>query len=382
MNNKRLCILFLLALHGQSYASTNKKVDKLALSFMKQNHVEGLSIAVVSKSGKLQTFNYGYANEKNKLPTSNQTIYRIASFSKTYTATLAAVAAQEAKLDLNASIDQYIPELKNNTNLSKVTSWTLLAHVSAFPFDFIPTPQNESEVMTGLNKLTLPYASGTYYAYSNAGIGTMGYVLQNAYTESYEMLLANKIVKPLQLQSTYLNLPINKESYVALGHEQNNKLRPYDRNLDIWFAAASLKSTIGDMGKFLSAQINYAQLQDPILRKAIPEMHQNKYCLMGNVACEQLGWQAHLITALDNSIGDTFSGYDKDGKLSFTPQKIINNPDFAKNKLFIDKSCGGYGMSGYMAYIPEQKNGVVVLLNKSVGDARIKLGRDILKVIN
>ena len=136
------------------------------------------------------------------------------------------------------------------------------------------------------------------------------------------------------------------------------------------------------MGKFLSAQINYAQLQDPILRKAIPDMHQNKYCLMGNVACEQLGWQAHLITALDNSIGDTFSGYDKDGKLSFTPQKIINNPDFAKNKLFIDKSCGGYGMSGYMAYIPEQKTGVVVLLNKSVGDARIKLGRDILKVIN
>lgn len=380
--SKLTCVLALTAFGIQSYASGNKEIDKLALSFMQQNHVAGLSIAVINKNGKLQTFNYGYANEKNKVPTSDQTIYQVASFSKTYTATLAAIAAQEGKLNLNASISQDIPELKNSAGLKGVTPWTLLAHVSSLPFDFSPTPQNTAEVMTDLNKFIPPYPAGSYYGYSNAGIGTMGYVLQSVYSESYDTLLASKIAKPLNLQSTYLNLPANKEQYVALGHEPNNRLRPYESSLDIWFAAASLKSTIHDMGKFLSAQMNYAKLKDPALSNAIVTMHQNKYCLLGNVACEQLGWQAHTLAGLNNSIGDTFAGYDTAGNLTFATQKIIANPSFAKQKIFIDKSCGGYGMSGYMAYIPAQKTGVVVLLNKSIGDARIKLGRDILKTVD
>lgn len=379
---KSITAALLVVLQAHSYASDNQEIDKLAKSFMQQNHVEGLSIATVNKNGVIQTLNYGYANEQTKTPTSNKTIYRIASFSKTYTATLAAVASVEGKLNLDGAFNQYIPELASNVKLNKVTSNMLLAHVSSFPFDFKPTPRNYPEVIRDLNKFTPTYAPASQYGYSNAGIGTMGYVLQGAYAESYEALLANKVAKPLNLQSTYLHLPQDKESDVALGHEQNNKLRPYDRDIDIWFAAASLKSNISDMAKFLNAQINYNKLKDPILSQAILNLHQNKYCLIGNVACEQLGWQAHTLAGLNNSISDTFAGVDQAGNLTFALQRIVNNPTFPKNKVFIDKSCGGYGMSGYMAYLPEQKVGVVILLNKSVGSQRIKLGRDILKRLN
>lgn len=379
---KIITTTLLVVLQAYSYASDNQEIDKLAKAFMQQNHVEGLSIATVNKNGAIQTFNYGYANEQTKTPTTNKTIYRIASFSKTYTATLAAVASVEGRLNLDGAFNQYIPELASNVKLNKITSNMLLAHVSSFPFDFKPTPRNYSEVIRNLNKFTPAYAPASQYGYSNAGIGTMGYVLQGAYAESYEALLANKVAKPLNLQSTYLHLPQDKESDVALGHEQNNKLRPYGRDIDIWFAAASLKSNIADMAKFLNAQINYNKLNDPILSQAILNLHQNKYCLIGNVACEQLGWQAHTLAGLNNSIGDTFSGVDQAGNLTFGLQRIVNNPTFSKNKIFIDKSCGGYGMSGYMAYLPEQKVGVVILLNKSVGSQRIKLGRDILKSLN
>lgn len=366
----------------QSYASSNPQIDKLAQAFMQQNKVEGLSIGIVNKNGMLQTFNYGYANEQTKTLTSDQTIYRVASFSKTYTATLAGVASVEGKLDLNAGFNQYIPLLKSSIALNQITSSMLLAHVSSLPFDFSPTPQNYSEVIRDLKQFTPTYPPASQYSYSNAGIGTMGYVLQNAYNESYEQLLATKISQPLQLQSTYLTLPQNKESSVALGHEAKNKLRKYTRDLDIWFAAASLKSTISDMTRFLNAQLNPSSLKDPILAQAVRIVHQNKYCLIGNVACEQLGWQAHVLSGLNNSIGDTFSGLDQAGNFTFAKQRIINNPTFGQNKIFIDKSCGGYGMSGYMAYIPEQKVGVVILLNKSIGEQRIKLGRDILKVLD
>lgn len=379
---KVITIVLISVLNIQCYATKNPQIDKIAQDFMQQNQVEGLSIGVINKNGSMQTFNYGYANEKTKTLTSDKTIYQIASFSKTYTATLAAVASAEGKLDLDLGFNRYIPALKNNSILNSITSNMLLAHVSALPFDFKPTLQNYSEVILDLKQFTPSYPPASQYGYSNAGIGTMGYVLQSVYNESYEKILSVKIAQPLQLQSTYLNLPQTKESYVALGHESKNKLRKYSSELDIWFAAASLKSTIGDMTKFLKAQIDPASLKDPTLAKAITVVHQNKYCLIGNVACEQLSWQAHVMSVLNDSAGDTFSGVDKSGNFTFAKQQIVSNPSFAKNKIFIDKSCGGYGMSGYMVYIPEQKVGVVILLNKLVGNQRIRLGRDVLMILN
>ena len=383
MKLSKISMAFLFTtLQASSYASSNKKIDDLAHSFMQQNHVEGLSISVINK-GSTQIFNYGYANELKKIPTENNTIYRVGSFSKTYTATLASIAAVEGKLNLNEPFNQYFPELKNNTHLNKITATMLLAHVSSLPFNFMPTPASYSGAIKDLKQFVPPYSPGTQYAYSNAGIGIVGYLLQNIYSEDYDKLLANKISNPLNLTSTYLNLPADKEKYVAMGHERNNELRPYDKNIDTWFAAGSLKSSISDMAKFLNAQMNYSSLNDATLSKAMLIMHQNKYCLAGGVACEQLGWQAHTMSELSNSVGDTFfTNMDASGNPMFIHQKVVSNSTFPKKDFFVDKTCNGYGMSGYMAYIPEKKLGVVVLVNKNIWDERVKLGRDILKSFN
>lgn len=365
-------------MHLHSYAFANKKIDNLAHSFMQQNKVEGLSIAVINND-KTFIFNYGYANELKKIPTTSNTIYRIASFSKTYTATLAAIAAVEGKLNLNEPFTKYFPELENNANLNKITTTMLLTHTSSLPFDFTPLPKTYPQLVKDLNQFVPSNPPGSQYQYSNAGIGTAGYVVQNVYAKNYAEILAEKLTRPLNMDSTYLNVPIEKENQVALGHDINDKIRPYSRDIEVWFAAASLKSTIIDMAKFLNAQINYPSLNNATLSKAILTVHQNKYCLASKVACEQLAWQAHLISELKTSTGDTFSNIDSAGEVTFSPQKIIKKDTLAKSKFFIDKTCGGYGMSGYMAYIPERKIGVVILLNKLVGDQRIKLGRDILR---
>lgn len=381
--SKFAMIPLFVTLYVQVYASANKKIDDLANTFMQQNHVEGLSIAVIH-NGSTQIFNYGYANELKKIPTSSNTIYRVGSFSKTYTATLASIASVEGKLNLNDPFNKYFPQLKNNSNLDKITTIMLLAHVSSLPFNFTPNPTTSSEAIKDLNQFVPPYPPGSEYAYSNAGIGTVGYILQNIYAKDYDAILADKIAKPLNLTSTYLNLPADKEKYVAMGHERNdNKLRPYDKSIDIWFAAGSMKSSISDMAKFLNAQINYSSLKDKTLANAIMAVHQNKYCLVGDVSCEQLSWQAHTLSELTNSVGDTFfTNMDANGSPVFNHVRTVINNNFPKKSFFIDKTCSGYGMSGYMAYIPEKKLGVVILLNKNIWDERIRLGRDILQSLN
>ena len=182
------------------------------------------------------------------------------------------------------------------------------------------------------------------------------------------------------MRSTYLTVPMEKEKYIALGHDKNNKNVSYSKNIEAWFAAASLKSTISDMANYLNAHINYSSLNEINLAKAIPIVHENKYCFEDKVACEQLSWQAHVISELKKSTGDTyFIDYDNNGNPTFGKKEIIKNNEFSKNRIFIDKTGSGYGMSSYMAYIPDEKVGVVILLNKGIGDERIKLGRNILR---
>ncbi len=363
---------------SNSYTTSNS-IDNLAHAFMHANKVEGMSIAVISND-KTRIFNYGFANKLKNMPTTSNTIYTIASFTKTFTAMLAAIASVDEKIHLGDPFIKYFPDLKNQNNLNKITTNELLAHVSSFPFDFEPKPTTYPDIVNSLKQFIPKRSPGSEYSYSNAGIGTVGYVIQNVYANNYQTILSDKILKPLNMHSTYLNVPIEKEKYIAVGHDNNNQIIPYSKNLDVWFAAASLKSTIADMAKYLNAHINYTSIKDKNIAKAISLVHENKYCFVDKVSCEQLAWQAHSISEFDKSTGDSyFIHFDKDGNSLFATKQIVQNKAFASNRLFIEKTAGGYGMSSYMVYIPTQKIGVVILLNKTVGDERIKLGRDILK---
>lgn len=374
---KLMKLLLTLMLPSLAFASTNKDIDVIANKFMQQNNVAGLSIAVIDNN-QISTYNYGYANEQTQTRTSDKTIYRVASFSKTYAATLEALAQVEGKVDIDSSISTYIPEL-NNSLLKPITPKMLVAHTGSLPFDFTPSPQNYKEAIKDLNNFKPKSAPGSEYSYSNVSIGLNAYILQNIYKQGYDSILQTKIAKPLKLNSTYLNLPKNLEPYVALGHQGNN-LRPYESSIDVWFAASSLKSNITDMAKFLSAQFN-SNLGDKNLTKAFNIVHQNYYCFSNGLSCEQLGWQAHVNTEINNDIGDTyFKNVDRNGTYLFASQKVISGNSLAHKKMFIDKTCSGYGMSGYMLYSPTQKVGVVVLLNRSLGNERIRLGRDILQL--
>jgi beta-lactamase class C len=359
------------------YAADTKTINSLAETFMAQNHVNGLSIAVIEK-GKITIFNYGYADIATKRPITSQTIYPIASFTKSITATLAAIADADNKIALNNAFTDYIPELASNKNLDQMTINALLGHSASLPFDFNPPPQTYSEALNHLNHFVPAQPPETEYHYSNLSIGLVGYVLQNVYHEPYQTILEKNLLKPLDMHSTYLVVPSEKEKYITTGYDQDNHIVPYDKNLTVWFAAASLKSTISDMALFVKAQMDNNVLSNRELAKAITMVHKNKYCFEDGASCEQLAWQAHLLSQLKKNTEDSYFYLDKHQNPDFETKKLLENKTFSSQPFFVDKSCSGYGASGYMAYNPSQKTGVVILLNKSVGNKRIRLGRDIL----
>lgn len=371
-------LLLTLCLQIPAYAYNEEKINALAQRFMQHNQVPGMSIAVIDQN-KIHFYNLGWADPLKKIPTSKQTIYTVGSFTKIFTATLAARAAVEKKLNLNAAFITYFPELRQNSHLKSITLNELLTHTSGFPFDFKPRPKNYAELTQALQHYRTSKIPGTEYSYSNAGIGIVGYVLQNIYHQNYQTLLTTKVLTPLQMHSSYLQVPAVKEKYLAVGHDSKNNVVAYNKNLETWFAAASLKSSISDLANYLYAQINAETLGDKNLSQAIILVHQNRACFADKLSCEQLAWQAHRLSVIKTSIGDTyFIAFDKEGFPNFYNKKISTNNNLGK-PIFVDKTGSGYGMSSYMAYIPEQKIAIVILTNKFLGNERIKLGRDILQ---
>lgn len=362
------------------FANTSESVDLLARDFIHQYHVPGMSIAVI-KNDQIRYYNYGYADEIKKRPITNKTIYTIASFTKTFTATLAAIAVAEERLDLDSPCTEYLP-LVHNKFLSQISTSQLLGHVSGLPFDFQPRPINMTEAMAMLTQFKPTDSPATQYGYSNAGIGTVGFILENAYEDTYINILSKKLLLPLDMNSTYLTLPSTAKKYLAVGHDGDNQRVNPTSELAVWFAAASLKSTIVDMAKYVQYHMTNGAHTDKTLTKAASLVHTNRYCFTNDLACEQLSWQAHMISELPHDEGDTyFSHFDEHDFPIFTKQAVVTYDTLNGKSVFIDKTESGYGMSGYMAYIPEKQIGVVILTNKFLGNERIRLGRDILQII-
>jgi CubicO group peptidase (beta-lactamase class C family) len=84
-------------------------VDTLITSYASEHHVPGLSVAIVQQGRVVMTQGYGLADIENKVPATADTVYRIASLSKSVTATAAMKLVEMGKIDLDAPVQKYCP---------------------------------------------------------------------------------------------------------------------------------------------------------------------------------------------------------------------------------------------------------------------------------
>lgn len=367
-------MFFLIFSHSTSNASSesNRALKSITKDFIENNKIEGMSIAII-QDDEIKIYNYGFSDKKQNKKTTNDTIYRINSFSKTITATLASIAHLENKINLDSPFTEYLDELKTNEKLNEITTTHLLAHVGGMPFILsIDDPKNYDDVIKTLKTYHPVELTGKKYMYSNYSIGLVGYILESVYKQNYEKILYEKIGANIGLQSTYLKIPEDKIDLFAIGHDENNNTVPMRTIVPPLFAAGELKSTISDMAKYLHAQINYEALKNSNLKTAISLTHKINFCFKHSTTCQELGWQ-------DHELNDLQSGTIENTTLE--QYEIERNPaDNSERNIFIDKTGAGLGFSSYMAYIPQQKKGVVVLINKTIGNERVAFGRTILNL--
>lgn len=241
-----------------------------------ENAGVGISAAIIS-GDKVQYLNFGVVDKTAKTKTTNQHLFEIGSITKTFTATALASMIAEGKVKLTDPAQKYLPDsVKLPTFEGKpITLESLANHSSSLPR--LPNnmkmadPLNPyadytiEQLYAFLNDYQLTRAIGSKTEYSNLGTGLLGHILTLIDGKSYEQVITDRVLKPLKMTNTFVNVPMFKQSLVSDGHNgQLQKTKSWQ--LPILAGAGAIKSNTGDMVKYVQA--NMATTLQPMAQTA------------------------------------------------------------------------------------------------------------------
>jgi CubicO group peptidase (beta-lactamase class C family) len=272
MRYTRLLLLFLVGLNLHAFCqhkqdtAIDAAVEKQATEFMANKVHTGLSIGLITNSRHV-TWHYGHTDkQQQQRPTAN-TIYEIASLTKSFTGILLAYAVLERKLSLDDDIRKYLPgHYPNLTYKGQPIRIIHLANHTAGLHKFLPAldfhlspaalstrykDYSKADFLTDLKTLKIDTFPGTRFGYSNIGTQLIGVILENVYRKSYGALVEQYITGPCHMTSTRLQLNKEDSTHLAKGYDKNGQLMP---ELSFWRnvpAAGYLKSTTADLLKYI-----------------------------------------------------------------------------------------------------------------------------------
>ena len=191
-----------------------------------RNHVPGASVAIYNK-GRLTTAAAGLTNVATGVELTPETVMHIGSIAKVFTATLVMQLVDEGKVDLDAKVLHYLPDLKlqDRAALEQITVKMLLNHTSGIDGELSPDYGHDEETiekgvarMVGFGQIHRP---GAEFSYCNAAVVIAGYLAQRLRNKSWYTLIKERIYQPLQMEHS-VTLPEEALLYRAsVGHFMN-----------------------------------------------------------------------------------------------------------------------------------------------------------------
>jgi beta-lactamase class C len=364
-----LCFLFPISVCAQA-VDVESVIANNVSSLVKKRKVPGIAVALIYR-GEPYSYHYGYSDKRKKTPITGDTLFEIASITKVFTTLLIAQQVKENKLLLDEKVANYLPDpLRQSIPFREISIKNLATHTASMPSklpDFITTIPEALLYLAHWQPLD---PIGSRWHYSNISIGLLGVVLENQTGTPYERLVKEKILEPLGMNSTYANLDAQNAVYLAQGY--NPWSRPVGLNTDgIFPASYVLKSSSDDMMLFLKATLNL-----PGTPPDIADAMKLTQTAFFNLRDKQqgLGWEIHSLNAKKLLAKQSYREYGKQKSKMLPSAKIV----FDGNKL-LDKTGTSYGFRAYIAIIPEQQTGIVILMNRKNSDLEIvTVGRKIL----
>ena len=232
---------------------------------------------------------YGYADFDSKIKNMPEHIFTIGSMTKSFVAASIMLLQERGKLNVNDTIEKYIPTYKY---ANKITIHQLLTHTSGVHCflknndpEFFKNMENmdkyhtEEEVFDYFKNYELDFEPGSQYSYSNAGYILLGFIIERVAKQPFKDFVKENIFDVVGMRDTFYDETdiINKDR-MATGYNLPLSNHTVARNLhvSITYTSGGIRSTVDDMYKWDQCLYNNSVLSPQSLR-AIFTPYKNNY---------------------------------------------------------------------------------------------------------
>lgn len=261
------------------------KLLKLIDDYAKKNNFSGNIL--MSKDNKvLLKKSYGMADYKNKISNTPQTIFKIGSLTKQFTAMAIMILEEQGKLSTEDTLSKYIPDYPNG---DKIKLHNLLIHSSGIPehttFENINSATHHfspTDIIALFKDKPLSFQPGSKFEYSNSDYILLGYIIEKVSGMKYEDFIKKKIFDPLHMENSGYDLnevlkgkAIGYSQTIPIGYETE---APYF-DMSFSYSAGALYSTLDDLQKWdralytekLVKKATLEKIFTPYIRTNIPD---------------------------------------------------------------------------------------------------------------
>ncbi|WP_429910626.1 serine hydrolase domain-containing protein [Glycocaulis sp.] len=244
-------------------------VDAFARNVLEEAQAPGLSIGIARGGETLLVRGYGLANLEHQVPVSGDTVFRIGSVTKQFTAAAILLLAEDGRLSLDDTLNQYFPDFPRS---DEVTVRQLLQHTSGISnytsFDGFmdttaPLDHDEARMVAYIASADPLYDfdPGTGWSYSNSGYMLLDYIAERVAGEPLADFLKTRIFDPLGMDDTRMDdaaeiVPHRAQGYDAAPDTEAGFTNAGYLSLSVAAGAGAIRSTPQDMIVWTQALLN------------------------------------------------------------------------------------------------------------------------------
>lgn len=338
---------------------------------MQQYDIPGLVIGITER-GQHRFYSFGQATRTPATVVSADTLFEVGSVSKTFTATLAAVAQAQGTLTLQDRVSQHLPALRNSA-FGRLPLLTLATHTSGgLPLQVPDSVGTDEQLSSYLRTWQPDRAPGSYRSYSNISIGMLGVIAAQTFKQPFQQALAQQIFEPLGMHHSYITVPASQQGLYALGYTKDNREVRVNPGL-LAAEAYGVKTSARDMLRFVDANLGRHDPQS-VLSRAIAMTHAGYY--QAGPFTQGLIWERYPASApLVQLEAGNASAVITQG----LPVTAIDPPQAAPAASWFNKTGSTNGFGAYVAFVPASQKGIVILANKNYpNEARVQLAHALL----
>jgi CubicO group peptidase (beta-lactamase class C family) len=351
-------------------------IEKTYKDYAEKNHFPGYAFGIMVDGKLIHSGSAGFINLKEKIPATTQSMFRIASMTKSFIAMAIIKLRDERKLRLDEAVYFYLPGIKHQKltkDSPEITIRDLLIHSAGLPKDDPWADRNlnrtEDELISFIQQgISFSNVPGITYDYSNLTYALLGIIIQKVTGISFQEYIAKNIWEPLGMKQACWEYKKVSRDELAQGYRWiNNEWKEEELLSDgIFGAMGGMITSIESFSRYVALhQTAWPPRDEPemewIRRSSIREMHQP--------------WRFHEL-----NINYQYS-YDQRSFLSRAYGYGLRWLQDSNRRVFVGHGGGLPGFGSHWYIMPDYGIGVILFANITYAVAGDEIHLPILDMI-